>query len=208
MKREEAFRMAPSYLYLLLALFSSPLLPFDARSFKTEKRKPKKNSLHGISGEGIQERKGKPYRVNQHWVPFSKISPYLVKAVFIAEDDKFWKHEGFDYEAIQKAIEKDIQAKKYKFGGSTITQQLAKNLYLSPEKSLIRKDLRSPHHLENGKGSFKKTHLRTLPQCGGVGGRDIWCGSCLTTLFWKTFLPINSRGGSQACLCPPESKKI
>jgi len=57
----------------------------------------------------------------------------------IAEDDKFWKHEGFDYEAIQKAIEKDLKAKKYKVGASTITQQLVKNLYLSPEKSLTRK---------------------------------------------------------------------
>jgi len=72
-------------------------------------------------------------------MPFSKISPYLVKAVLIAEDDKFWKHEGFDYEAIQKAIEKDVKARKFKFGGSTVTQQLARNLYLSPEKSLIRK---------------------------------------------------------------------
>jgi len=72
-------------------------------------------------------------------VPFPKISPYLVKAVLIAEDDKFWKHEGFDYEAIQKAVEKDLKAKKLKFGGSTITQQLARNLYLSPEKSVIRK---------------------------------------------------------------------
>jgi monofunctional biosynthetic peptidoglycan transglycosylase len=72
-------------------------------------------------------------------VPLSKISPYLIKAVLIAEDDKFWRHEGFDYEAIQKAIEKDLKAKKFKSGGSTITQQLARNLYLSPEKSLIRK---------------------------------------------------------------------
>ena len=56
--------------------------------------------------------KGKKYRVHQSWLPFSKISPYLVKAVLIAEDDKFWKHEGFDFEAIQKAIEKDIQGEE------------------------------------------------------------------------------------------------
>ena len=82
--------------------------------------------------EKASKEKRKPYRVYQVWVPFSKISPYLVKAVLIAEDDKFWKHEGFDYEAIQKAIEKDLKAKKFKSGGSTITQQLARNLYLSP----------------------------------------------------------------------------
>jgi monofunctional biosynthetic peptidoglycan transglycosylase len=67
------------------------------------------------------------------------MSPYLVKAVLIAEDDKFWIHEGFDYEGIQKAIEKDIKTKKFKFGGSTISQQLARNLYLSPAKNPLRK---------------------------------------------------------------------
>ena len=82
---------------------------------------------------------GRKYTIHQKWVPISAISPFLVKAVLIAEDDKFWKHEGFDYEAIQKAIEKDIQTKRFKLGGSTISQQLAKNLYLSPAKNPLRK---------------------------------------------------------------------
>jgi len=84
-------------------------------------------------------REGKKYKVQQIWVPFKAISPYLVKAVLIGEDDKFWQHEGFDYEAMQKAMEKDIKAKKFKLGGSTISQQLAKNLYLSPSKNPVRK---------------------------------------------------------------------
>jgi monofunctional biosynthetic peptidoglycan transglycosylase len=105
---------------------------------KLKKENPKKTALMKYR-ETVSKEKGGKYRVYQTWVPFPKISPYLVKAVLIAEDDKFWKHEGFDYEAIQKAIEKDIKAKKFKFGGSTITQQLARNLYLSPEKSVIRK---------------------------------------------------------------------
>ena len=105
---------------------------------KLNKENPKKTALIEYREKASKE-KGKPYKMNQQWVPLSKISSYLVKAVLIAEDDKFWKHEGFDYEAIQKAIEKDLKAKKYKVGASTITQQLVKNLYLSPEKSLIRK---------------------------------------------------------------------
>jgi monofunctional biosynthetic peptidoglycan transglycosylase len=89
----------------------------------------------------IQEAKGRnrTFRIDQIWVPLSNISPFLVKAVLIAEDDKFWSHEGFDYEAIQKALERDVKARRLKFGGSTITQQLSRNLYLSPEKSLLRK---------------------------------------------------------------------
>lgn len=83
--------------------------------------------------------RGRKYRVRKQWVPLSQISPYLIKAVLIAEDDKFWRHEGFDYEAIQKAVEKDIREKRFKLGGSTISQQLAKNLYLSPSKNPLRK---------------------------------------------------------------------
>jgi len=105
---------------------------------KLKKENPKKTALMEYRETASRE-KGKKFRAYQIWVPFPKISPYLVKAVLIAEDDKFWRHEGFDYEAIQKAIEKDLKAKKFKFGGSTITQQLARNLYLSPEKSVLRK---------------------------------------------------------------------
>ncbi|MGV8059236.1 MAG: monofunctional biosynthetic peptidoglycan transglycosylase [Smithellaceae bacterium] len=78
-------------------------------------------------------------RIRNTWVPLSRISPYAMKAVIIAEDDKFWLHEGFDFEAMQKALEKDIKKKKFQVGGSTISQQLAKNLYLSPSKNPVRK---------------------------------------------------------------------
>ncbi|HHE31610.1 MAG TPA: monofunctional biosynthetic peptidoglycan transglycosylase [Chlorobaculum parvum] len=77
--------------------------------------------------------------ITQRWVPLSRVSPMLVKAVLIAEDDKFWHHEGFDYEAIRSAVEKDIEAREFRFGASTISQQLAKNLYLSPSKNPVRK---------------------------------------------------------------------
>ena len=72
-------------------------------------------------------------------MPLRAISPYLVKAVTITEDDKFWTHKGFDIDAMQKAFEKDMKAGRWKAGGSTISQQLVKNLYLTPEKSFLRK---------------------------------------------------------------------
>lgn len=83
--------------------------------------------------------KGKKQKIQYRWVPLSYISPYVVKAVIIAEDDKFWSHEGFDFDAMKKALEKDIKRKKFQAGGSTISQQLAKNLYLSPSKNPVRK---------------------------------------------------------------------
>ncbi|MCX5718164.1 MAG: monofunctional biosynthetic peptidoglycan transglycosylase [Nitrospirae bacterium] len=116
-----------AYLY-----FSFP----DIESLK--KYNPKKTSFMEYR-EREWKRQGKKYRIQQKWVPISQISPYLIKAVLIAEDDKFWSHEGFDYEAMQKAMEKDIKAGKFKAGGSTISQQLAKNLYLSPSKNPLRK---------------------------------------------------------------------
>ncbi|MEW6715772.1 MAG: monofunctional biosynthetic peptidoglycan transglycosylase [Nitrospirota bacterium] len=85
------------------------------------------------------QNQGRKIKIKQKWRSLTGISPYLVKAVLIAEDDKFYQHEGFDFEAIQKAVEKDIKQKKFKFGGSTISQQLAKNLYLSPSKNPARK---------------------------------------------------------------------
>ncbi|MEI6847801.1 MAG: monofunctional biosynthetic peptidoglycan transglycosylase [Chlorobiaceae bacterium] len=78
-------------------------------------------------------------KIRQKWVTLKNISPNLIKAVLIAEDDKFWHHEGFDYLAIERAIEKNILTKKIKMGGSTISQQLAKNLYLSSSKNPVRK---------------------------------------------------------------------
>jgi monofunctional biosynthetic peptidoglycan transglycosylase len=83
--------------------------------------------------------KGIKKKIVQKWVPLKRISPYLIKAVIIAEDDKFWRHEGFDFEAMHQALEKDIKKKEFKAGGSTISQQLAKNLYLSPSKNPVRK---------------------------------------------------------------------
>jgi len=85
------------------------------------------------------EQQGKKKKIQQVWVRLPQISPYIIKAVIIAEDDKFWSHEGFDFEAMQKALAKDIKKKKFRVGGSTISQQLVKNLYLLPEKSIIRK---------------------------------------------------------------------
>jgi len=105
---------------------------------KLKKQSPQKTAFMEYR-EKEWERQGKKRKIVRQWVPLSQISPYIVKAVLISEDDKFWSHEGFDFVAMQKAIEKDIKKKKFKFGGSTISQQLAKNLYLSPSKNPVRK---------------------------------------------------------------------
>ena len=72
-------------------------------------------------------------------VPLSRISPELQRAVVVAEDARFYEHDGVDWEALRGAMEKNWEKGKLKVGGSTITQQLAKNLYLSPARTPWRK---------------------------------------------------------------------
>lgn len=76
--------------------------------------------------------------ITQTWVSMNKISPNIIKAVLIGEDDGFWKHDGFDVKGMENAIERSIK-KGTLAGGSTISQQLSKNLYLSPSKNPVRK---------------------------------------------------------------------
>ena len=78
-------------------------------------------------------------RLQQTWIPYANISVSLKRALIAAEDSKFMQHHGFDFDGIQKAFEKNEMRGRIAAGGSTITQQLAKNLFLWPEKSLIRK---------------------------------------------------------------------
>ncbi|SEL19883.1 monofunctional biosynthetic peptidoglycan transglycosylase [Nitrosovibrio tenuis] len=73
------------------------------------------------------------------WMPYERISPNLKRAIVAAEDSKFLEHEGFDFEAIQKAYEKNLKKGRLVAGGSTISQQLAKNLFLSGQKTPWRK---------------------------------------------------------------------
>jgi len=81
---------------------------------------------------------GKSATFEHKWVSMDKISPNLVKAVIVSEDQKFMEHFGFDMEAMEKAYEGNKKGKKIK-GGSTITQQTAKNVFLWPQRSYVRK---------------------------------------------------------------------
>lgn len=76
---------------------------------------------------------------NRVWVPLAEIAPELQYAVIVSEDASFYFHEGFDWEGIKEAALRDLAEGKLQRGGSTITQQLAKNLYLSSGKTLLRK---------------------------------------------------------------------
>ncbi|KJV27415.1 peptidoglycan transglycosylase [Aquitalea magnusonii] len=77
--------------------------------------------------------------LRQKWVPYAQISPNLKRALIAAEDAKFADHEGFDWDGIEAAFEKNLKQGRIVAGGSTISQQLAKNLFLSSKKTPWRK---------------------------------------------------------------------
>jgi monofunctional biosynthetic peptidoglycan transglycosylase len=99
---------------------------------------PKTTALIAQRIREAQER-GQQLRVRMVWVSFESIPERLKEAVRIAEDARFYEHDGIDYEELQEAIRKNIEKGALVRGASTITQQLAKNLYLSTDRDFIRK---------------------------------------------------------------------
>ena len=84
-------------------------------------------------------RAGKDDTLSYQWVSYGRISPNLRRAVLVSEDNEFYEHQGVDVEAMREAMKRDLKRRKITHGGSTITQQLAKNLYLSPSRNPVRK---------------------------------------------------------------------
>jgi monofunctional biosynthetic peptidoglycan transglycosylase len=124
-------------LLVLLGWLAWEFITFpDVGKLKTEP--PKTTAFMELRKEQLRAA-GKSDALEWTWVPYGRISPYLRRAVLVAEDDTFYEHEGVDVKAMREAFERNWKRKKLAAGGSTITQQLAKNLYLSPSRNPIRK---------------------------------------------------------------------
>ena len=103
-----------------------------------ERRAPARTALMDRRIREARAR-GRDLRVDQRWIPYARISPQLRRAVLIAEDDAFFSHGGLDWEEIRAAMRRNLGAGRIVRGGSTITQQLARNLYLGDQRTLTRK---------------------------------------------------------------------
>jgi monofunctional glycosyltransferase len=119
---------------------------------------------------------GRQLRHYQRWVPYTRISQSLKRAVLVAEDDAFWQHEGIDMEQLKISIRNDIEKGKAIRGGSTITQQLAKNLYLSPSRDPVRKlrELIIARRLEAelSKARILEIYLNVIEWGDGIWGAE------------------------------------
>lgn len=118
-----------SLVYFYLALPDVSLL---------KNRNPQTSALMELRD---QENRNKQSRVSrrQIWVPYGRISDHLKKSVLVSEDASFFSHNGIDIDELKEAFKRDLETLSFKRGGSTITMQLAKNLYLTPSKNPLRK---------------------------------------------------------------------
>src|SRR5262245_43512561 len=167
-----------AYLYLTLP---------DVRPLKT-------TNLERTAFMRIREREaraeGREPRHLQQWLPYSRISPNLKRAVLVAEDAGFWGHEGIDLVEIRKSLETDWESGSFLRGASTITQQLAKNLYLSPSRNPFRKlrELILARRLEHEltKTRIFELYLNEIEWGDGIYGADaaarLYFGSSASTL--------------------------
>ena len=131
----KAFCYTLGVLFIALLLYQSW---FAAHIWYWAGHNPQNTSFMQARLERLREKDPKA-TLKQQWASYARISVELKRAVIVAEDAKFSEHDGFDWEGIQKALEKNQRRGKVVAGGSTISQQLAKNLFLSGEKSLWRK---------------------------------------------------------------------
>jgi monofunctional glycosyltransferase len=143
------------------------------------------------------DEEGRKLRHIQRWVPYSRISQNLKRAVLVAEDDAFWDHEGVDVEQIRRSIEINLQRGAAVRGASTLTQQLAKNLYLSPSRDPLRKlrELIIARRLEAelSKARIFEIYLNVIEWGDGIWGAE----AAARTYFG---VPASALNASQAAL--------
>jgi monofunctional glycosyltransferase len=100
---------------------------------------PKTTAFMELRKAEAREQGRRNFSIRHQWVPYGRVSPLLRRAVIVTEDAAFFDHDGIDIEEIKASLEKNWEEGQFLRGGSTITQQLAKNLYLSPSRNPIRK---------------------------------------------------------------------
>jgi monofunctional biosynthetic peptidoglycan transglycosylase len=141
------------------------------------------------------EARAEPVRRIQRWVTYGRISSNLKRAVLVAEDSAFWRHDGVDYQQLKESMETNLERMEFARGASTITQQLAKNLYLSPSKNPLRKarELLIARRLEAelSKQRILELYLNVIEWGNGIYGAEAAARSYF--------------GKSAADLTPPES---
>ena len=140
---------------------------------------------------------GHPSVRQYQFVPYARIAQTLKRAVLVTEDSGFWEHDGIEIEAIKESLEANLTKGTIVRGGSTITQQLAKNLYLSESKNPLRKlqELMITHRLERllSKRRILELYLNVVEWGGGT-----WGAEAASRRYFRK--PASALGASEAAL--------
>lgn len=148
-------------LFIVLIIFSIVLIYCSLPDVEVLKTKNPKTTAFIELRKKQARLNSKKFRVRQRWVRFKTIPKLMRQAIRISEDASFYKHDGVDFEELKAAIQRDFKDGRLTRGASTITQQLAKNLYLSEEKTFIRKirEYLIARRLENTLSKSRIFHL-------------------------------------------------
>jgi monofunctional biosynthetic peptidoglycan transglycosylase len=170
------------------AAFIYVTLP-DVRSLRTSN--PSTTAFIELRARDAHARGEQPRRI-QKWIDYGRVSPNLKRAVLVTEDSRFWTHEGIDFDELKESMEVNIERMEFARGGSTITQQLAKNLYLSPSKNPIRKvrELLIARRLEAelSKQRILELYLNVIEWGDGIYGAE----AAARTYFRKSANDLNA----------------
>ena len=128
-----------SLIIVILAILFLQYLALPNNSLQSLRRQNPRKTAMMEQREDEASSSGKKISIQQSWVPLSRISKHLVNAVIVSEDGMFFEHEGVDWYEVGESIGKNFEKGKAARGGSTISQQLSKNLYLSTSKDPVRK---------------------------------------------------------------------
>ena len=153
-------------------------------------------------------RAGRPARRVQAWVPLGRVSRHLIRAVLASEDQKFFGHDGVDWEAIQKSVDEDRKKGRFARGGSTITQQLAKNLFFTTHKTLTRKlrELVAARWMEQelSKRRILELYLNVIEWGDGVYGAE----AAAQRYYGKSVAVLNETEAAGLAAMVPSPRRI
>lgn len=176
----------------------------DVREFKTAN--PKTSAFIDLRREQAAGA-NKKFVLRMRWTPLESISPDLVHAVLVAEDEGFYRHHGIEWELTKAAFRKDLKKRKFAVGASTITQQLARNLYLSPSKNPLRKikEFLIARRLEKqlGKKRILELYLNIAEWGKGVFG----VGAAAEVYFGKSAAALDVEEASALASVLPSPRK-
>jgi monofunctional glycosyltransferase len=182
--------LAGSFAYAAYVYLTTP----DVRALRTAN--PETTAFMELRAREAEARGEKPRKVHR-WANYGRISSNLKRAVLVTEDSAFWQHDGIDLEQIKESMEINIERGTFARGGSTITQQLAKNLYLSPSKNPVRKirELLIARRLESelSKQRILELYLNVIEWGEGIYGAD----AAARTYFGK---PASALSAGEAAL--------